>query len=181
MDPNKPNKTNAIIESHFSLCQLNLSDDLLILEIFKKSPTYFLRVDGCEPTLNTVRDAVIGVPKTRTTSYLKEFLLINLGDQPIGVVDIHINHPELGITYVGLLLIAEHLFGKGIGRQSYEIVENYIKSKFDTEFVRLGVSDDNDVSGYWKKMGFMPNGHAYSWKGENKTTNVVEFEKRLVK
>jgi uncharacterized cupin superfamily protein len=169
------------IENHLSLRHVNSSDENLVLDIFKKSPTYFSRVDGCEPTITTVKHAIADGPEKRVESYHKEFLLIEHKDQPIGVVEIHINHPEPGIVYVGLLLLTENIFGKGFGRRSYELVEHYVKMIFGAKTLRLGISDDNDVSPFWKKMGFVPNGKTYSWKGESKTTNVVEFDKRVSK
>lgn len=45
--------------------------------------------------------------------------------------------------------------------------------------MRLGISEGNDVSTFWKKMGFAENGKTYMWKGENKTTAVVEYEKQV--
>jgi uncharacterized cupin superfamily protein len=170
-------RPNLDIQERLALRQVTTKDETTILEVFRKSPTYFLRVDGCEPTLKTVQHAVVDGPPKRIKSYLKEFLLIEYDDKSIGVADIHINHPEPGIVYLGLLLITEDLFGKDIGRRSYELIEHYVKTTFDAKVMRLGVSDDNDVSVFWKKMGFMPNGRSYTWKGERKTANVTEFEK----
>src|ERR1035438_2276250 len=42
-------------------------------------------------------------------------------DKAIGVIDLHKNHPEPGITYLGLLLLTENLFGLGLGRKSYQL------------------------------------------------------------
>ena len=52
-----------------------------------------------------------------------------------------------------------------------------MKRAFGSKIIRLGISDENDVSGFWKAVGFMPNGRTYSWKGEAKTTNVVEYDR----
>lgn len=169
------------IEDHLSFRHVNPSDEDLISDIFRRSPTYFMRVDGCEATLKTVKHAIVDGPEKRIESYLKEFLLIEHKDQPIGVIDIHINHPESGVVYVGLLLLVEDRFGKGFGRRSYDLVQHYVKTIFDAKLMRLGVSDDNDVSIFWENMGFAPNGKTYAWRGENKTTNVVEFDKQVSK
>jgi uncharacterized cupin superfamily protein len=167
------------IIDHLSFRYVGPGDEGVILEIFNKSSIYFLRVDGCTPTLKTVRHAIADGPEKRIDSYRKEFLLIENNDKPIGVVDLHIDHPEPGVVYVGLLLITEDLFRKGLGRRAYDLVEHYVKTIFDAKLMRLGISDDNDVSVYWKKMGFVANGRTYSWKGENKTANVVEFDKEI--
>ncbi|MGZ6441032.1 MAG: GNAT family N-acetyltransferase [Pseudobdellovibrionaceae bacterium] len=169
------------IRDHLCLRHADSMDENLILEIFKKSPGYFLRVDGVEPTLKTVQHAIQDEPEKRTETYRKEFLVVEYQDQPIGVVDIHIHHPEPGMVYIGLLLVTEDLFGKGLGRRIYDLVEHYVKMIFEVKLIRLGVSEDNDVSEFWKKMGFSRNGKTYDWKGEEKTTHVIEFDKQLVK
>lgn len=169
------------IPEHLCFRHADSSDENLVLEIFKKSPNYFMRVDGVEPSLATVKHAIADCPPKRGETYRKEFLIVEYQDQPIGVVDLHINHPEPGVVYIGLLLVTEDLFGKGLGRRIYELVEHYVKRIFEAKLMRLGISDDNDVSEFWKKVGFTANGRTYEWMGESKTTHVNEFDKQVVK
>jgi RimJ/RimL family protein N-acetyltransferase len=154
-------------------------DAELVLKIFETSPTYFRKVDGCVPTLKTAKQAIVEKPKKLSEAYRKEFLVIENGNKPIGTVDLHFNHPEKGITYLGLLLIGEHLFGKGLGRKCFGLAEDYAKRNFGAKTIRLGISDDNDVSAFWKAMGFEANGNTYSWQGENKVTVVTEYDKEI--
>jgi len=35
----------------------------------------------------------------------------------------------------------------------------------------------NNVSIFWEKLGFKPNGKTYSWKGEKKESLIKEFDK----
>ncbi len=168
------------IQEHLAFRYVSEEDQDLLLNIFTRSPQYFQRVDGCIPTLQTVQNALVDGPQKRHSKYLKEFLLIESKDIPIGVIDIHIHHPDENIAYLGLLLLSEDIFGRGLGRRSYKLLEHYVKNIFDVSTVRLGVSEENDVSVFWKKLGFVENGNTYSWKGENKITQVVEFEKQIV-
>lgn len=161
----------------FRLCAESAGEE--VLKIFETSPDYFLKVNGCPPTLKTATHEIVDGPKKTIEAYFKEFLIIEMNGEPIGVVDLHCNHPEQGITYLGLLLISEHLSGKGIGKKCFFLAEDYIRRSFGSKIIRLGVSDDNDVSGFWKSVGFIPNRKTYSWKGEAKTTNVVEYDKIL--
>ncbi len=169
------------ISNHLCLRHGSLEDENLILDIFKKSPNYFLRVDGVEPSLATVSQVLKDRAKNSNESYRKEFLIVEFEDRPLGVVDLHIHHPETGIVYLGLLLVTEELCDKGFGRRIYGLVEDYVSRIHDTKQMRLGISKENDVSEFWKKLGFVPNGKTYDWKGECKTTRVIEFEKQLVK
>lgn len=165
--------------NHLKLRLCSEHDSAEVLKIFETSPTYFQKVDGCIPTMKTAQHSINDGPKKTGDSYFKEFLIIEYNGEAIGTADLHGDHPEKGFTYLGLLLIGEHLFGKGLGRKSYELIEDYVKRAYGSKTIRLGVSDDNDVSGFWKAVGFAPNGRTYSWQGENKITNVVEYDKSL--
>ena len=159
--------------------RVNLSDQQLILSIFQKAPSYFLQVEGCLPTLATVNDAVLCAPAQTAPDYLKEFLIIRDSGTPIGTVELHMHHPDPGIAYIGLLLVREDFHRRGVGRSCYHAVEEYLKLNYGAKYVRLGVSDDNDVSGFWSKLGFRSNGRHYSYAGERKANNVVEYEKKV--
>ena len=47
----------------------------LVLSLFESSPDYFLRVDGCLPSLETVHDAILSQPQKLDPHYKKEFLI----------------------------------------------------------------------------------------------------------
>jgi len=162
------------------LVPVDLSAQDEVLSIFESSPGYFISVEGCMPSKATVQEAILGKPKNPIPQYQKEFLLIkDERGNPIGTLELHINHPESEIAYIGLLLIREELIGHGLGRACYEAAEKYIRDTYGSRIVRLGVSDDNDVSGFWSKLGFRSNGRSYSWEGERKVSNVVEYEKLI--
>jgi GNAT superfamily N-acetyltransferase len=123
---------------------------------------------------------MIDGPKKQSEKYFKEFLIIDLNDEPVGVLDLHANHPKAGVCYLGLLLIKEDCFGKGLGRRCYELAEDYIKRALGCSKLRLGVSDANDVAGFWEKQGFTHNGKTYNWTGEAKISMVRDFEKVII-
>ncbi len=158
---------------------VDLSAQNVVLSIFESSPGYFLSVEGCLPTLNTVSEAILGKPNKTAPSYRKEFLLIKNEGQPIGTIELHMHYPEMEVAYIGLLLIREDRRRKGLGRACYQAVEDYVRHNYGARCIRLGVSDENDVSGFWSKLGFRSNGRSYSWEGERKVSNVVEYEKKL--
>ena len=155
------------------------ADSAEILAIFEKSPTYFARVDGVAPTMTSVTTALTDGPKKTVEGYRKEFMIVRLEGKPVGVIDFHANHPEEGVAYIGLLLFAEDQFGRGLGRRAFDLLIDYAKKTFKTKKFKLGVSDDNDVSEFWKKLGFTPSGHTFQWKGESKTTHVVEYHREI--
>ena len=163
--------------SDMSLRPILPGDEMEVLRVFKSSPSYFLRVDGCEPSLHTVQISMNDKPKKLSLMYRKEFLFLEYNDKAIGVSDLHIHHPEAGFAYLGQMLLSEEYFGRKFGTRFYAMIEHHLKTNFNIKVVRLGVSDDNDVSAFWRKQGFAPNSKTYTWEGENKTTQVIEFEK----
>lgn len=150
-----------------------------VFEIYQQSPSYFKKVDGCLPTQETAQHDLIDSPSKKDPKYFKEFLVIELNQEPIGVLDLHVHHPEEKVCYLGLLLIKENLFSRKIGTRCFQLAEDYIRRALGCTKIRLGVSDENDVSGYWQKMGFQFNGSSYQWKGKEKTATVREFDKLI--
>lgn len=156
------------------------SDNIdVILSIYQRSPTYFHRVSGSSPTLETVQRDMVDQPKKQTASYRKEFLVLYRGPEPFGVADIHYHHPDVGIAYLGLLLIDETRWGQGLGRKAYLEIEGHIRAVSTIQLIRLGISNQNDVSGFWRKVGFKENGRTYPWRDQNRDSLVIEFEKPL--
>jgi RimJ/RimL family protein N-acetyltransferase len=158
---------------------VTLAQSDLVLSIFEGAPNYFLKIDGTVPTLKTVTDAITNTPKQMIPEYVKEFLILRETGRPIGTCELHLHHPEVDIAYIGLLLIREDCFGRGLGKKAFAAVERYIREKHGCKRIRLGVSDENDVSGFWSKLGFQADGKTYTWMGERRASHVVEYEKSL--
>jgi RimJ/RimL family protein N-acetyltransferase len=152
-------------------------------KVLDRAPRYYERVEGVSTVSEEMlrREIEETVPKKKQTpTYEKHFLLIYLDKLPIGVVDLHKDHPSKGYTYLGLLLFDEKYQSKGWGGKAYPLIENYCREELGANTVILGVADDNDVSDFWKKMGFEYNGKTYTWTGTNKEVSVQEMEKELV-
>jgi len=178
MGPHSGRPVNGI-RDHLSFRHAHADDEGLILDIFKSSPNYFAAVEGCEPSWDLVRAELGEKPKTQGSDYRKEFLIAEWNGEPVGVLDLHIHHPERGCAYMGLLLISEKYFGLGLGRRIFELAEDYLKRIFEIQTLKLGISAANDVSGFWEKVGFVPNGKSYQWTGARKVTSVTEYQKDL--
>jgi GNAT superfamily N-acetyltransferase len=166
------------------MCALSLhpataADEATVLSIFLRSAAYFLHVEGAAPNMEIVRAEMSGAPKKKSSAWRKEFLLIREGDAPIGVVDLHVDHPQSGIGYIGLFLLAEDRHGQGIGTSAFQMLEVRCRAAHGLSSLRLGVSDDHDMSGFWTKLGFAPNGHSYEFQGLYRMTRSVEYEKKI--
>ncbi|MGZ3775747.1 MAG: GNAT family N-acetyltransferase [Pseudobdellovibrionaceae bacterium] len=153
----------------------------IIQEIYFNSPTYFRRVEGTEPLAGMALKDINDFPPKRDEYYIKVAGLISNGLKPIGYADLHVNYRSKGMAYLGLLILREDVHGKGIGRRVYKLIEKFLVDRFKVEKIFLGVSDHNQVQAYWSKMGFVPNGFTYTWKGEKIESFVTEMEKVISK
>lgn len=166
-------------KGHISFHLCDESDWQEVLKIYNNSSSYFLKVGGSIASKKIAKHNIVDSPKETNELYFKEFLIVKKDNLAIGVIDLHAHHPEAGCCYLGLLIIEEKYFGKGLGTKIYQLTEDYIKRSFECKTIRIGISNDNDVSGFWLKMGFKPNEKNYEWKSEYKTTMVQEFEKQI--
>ncbi len=161
--------------------RIDVTSAHVVQKIYEKSPTYFLNTDHAVAGPDTARENLedkVPAPR-RSPFYEKFFCLITIDGVPAGIVDLHKDHPQRGVTYVGLFLLDESYQKKGIGRLCFIEVENYINRNFSCSHLRLGVSLDNDVEGFWTKLGFIRNGRTYEWNGATRVNQVFEMEKRL--
>lgn len=122
---------------------------------------------------------ILDIPPKRSENYVKVAALIYEGAHAIGYADLHVHYRTDRTAYVGLFILREDVQGKGHGRKAFHLVEAYLVQTFGIEKMCLGVSDQNQVLGYWEKMGFVPNGFTYQWQGEKMESTVTEMEKTL--
>ncbi len=151
-----------------------------VFELFQKSPDYFLKIEGMAPTREIARREILDVPEKKNSSYYKEFLIIEHEGQNIGCLDLHVNHPEVGMTYLGMLVLDDKFQKRGLGKKCYALLEDYVRRALECSKIRLGITRDQTTQGFWKKMGYFENGHRYIFKGETKISEVLEFEKDLM-
>ncbi len=153
----------------------------VVQKIYERSPGYFLSTEHEVAGPSTARENIedkVPLPR-RSPSYEKIFCLISIDGVPAGIVDLHKDHPQRGVTYVGLFLLDETYQKRGLGRECFHEVENFINRSYSCSHLRLGVSFDNNVEGFWKKLGFLRNGRTYEWNGANRVNQVFEMEKKL--
>jgi RimJ/RimL family protein N-acetyltransferase len=167
------------MRDHLSFRPAAPSDESLVLDIFTRSPGYFLRVEGGPPTPEIVRNEMYGLPQTAQPFHRKEFLILERNGLPAGTVELHLHHPDEDTAYIGLFLLTENLHGQGWGKRFYKSVEDYCLNTHNIKKIKIGISDDNDVSPFWQKLGFAPNGREYSFQGVNKITYSREYERHL--
>ena len=71
-------------------------DEATVQRIFQNAPEYFRRVEGCEVGPGLAKHEMSSRPKEMGPGYGKAFCLIRVDEVPVGVVDLHNNHPSTG-------------------------------------------------------------------------------------
>lgn len=161
--------------------KVGLDKSHVVQKIFESSPEYFRRVDKSEVLPHfAVREMTDAVPKGRQSeNYEKIFCLIYVNDEPIGIVDLHKNHPSKNKCYIGLFVVHGHWQKKGYGKLLNTHIENFIAKELGCSELLLGVSESNDVEGFWESVGFRRNGHSYLWNSEDCEQQVFEMAKMI--
>lgn len=83
------------------------------------------------------------------------------GAELIGLVDFRLNWPIDGVTYLGMILVAEPYQRQGIGRKGWRLLLNWLRRETETKTVRLGVEQFNtDALKFFQALGFELTGEA---------------------
>jgi RimJ/RimL family protein N-acetyltransferase len=98
-------------------------------------------------------------------------LVPRTGGPAVGLLDVHLHHPEPGTAHVGLLLFREAAQGLGYGTETMATVELALaRAGFDT--VRCSVGDENpSARAFWERVGYAEVGRL--------DRGVAVLEKRL--
>lgn len=98
-------------------------------------------------------------------------LVPRTGGPAVGLLDLHLEHPEPGTAHVGLLLFREAAQGLGYGTETVATLEHALaRAGFDT--LRCSVGDENPAArAFWERLGFGEVGRL--------DRGVAVFEKRL--
>jgi uncharacterized cupin superfamily protein/GNAT superfamily N-acetyltransferase len=148
-----------------------------IRSVYDGASKYFLDVEGVLPDIAQVRRDLYESPPETSQKYFKHFLLVRMNDKPVGILDLHVNYPDEKICYLGLFLLHDAYSGNGNGRKIINLAEDYISRALECDGIRLGVSDNNQCSGFWEKCGFTLTGRTYEHKGEKKGSLAREYQK----
>jgi ribosomal protein S18 acetylase RimI-like enzyme len=133
------------------------------------APDYFERTEGGPPA----RDAAARLLEDAEADELRRvFSLAPVrGGAPLGVLDVHLHHPEPGVAHVGLLLFRESCQGLGYGAEIMAALENaLVRAGFAS--VRCAVGDENPgAQAFWGRIGYGEIGRL--------DRGVTLYEKRL--
>ena len=126
--------------------------------VLDDSPAYAHLVTGVPCGASDAQSTFSMLPDGK--SYDDKFVL-GIYDHAVmvGCIDLIRRFPDPSTAHIGLLLIAEHHQGMGLGTLAYERMERLVESWPECMRLRLGVLRDNvRAHRFWAGLGFVPTG-----------------------
>jgi ribosomal protein S18 acetylase RimI-like enzyme len=116
------------------------------------APDYHARTEGGP----AAADAAVRLLEDAEADDLRRvFCLVpHTGGPAVGLLDLHLDHPEPGTAHVGLLLFREAAQGLGYGKETVAALEHALaRAGYDT--LRCSVGDENPgARAFWERLGF---------------------------
>jgi ribosomal protein S18 acetylase RimI-like enzyme len=101
------------------------------------------------------------------------------GDELVGILDLLLRYPDDETLYIGLLQIDRPRQGQGIGAAACQALEREVEARWPwVRRLRLSVVRTNDqVLGFWRRMGFTETGEVRPWRYDKLESEVVLMDK----
>jgi RimJ/RimL family protein N-acetyltransferase len=119
---------------------------------FVGAPDYFARTEGGPAGADAAERLVADA---EADDLRRVYALVPFSGGPaVGVLDLHLHHPEPGTAHVGLLLFRESCQGLGYGRETNAALEHALEHA-GYRTIRLSVGDENpQAKAFWGHVGY---------------------------
>lgn len=147
--------------------------------VLEEAPTYTHRITGYPPDAADAQSTYSALPEGKR--YEDKFVFgIFSGEEMIGCVDLIRGYPTKNTALIGLLLLSEHYQHRGLGREAYFLIEDFIRSWHKCDRVRIGlVRTNEEVMPFLAKLGFEPTGETKPYRHASVVSEAVILEKQL--
>jgi RimJ/RimL family protein N-acetyltransferase len=167
-----------------SLILLNRNDPAhvsALQTVLEATPGYHLNTGGVPAGPDEAKGTLSALPPKH--GYDTKFVYgVELEGKLIGCADVIRGYPEPHQAMLGLLLLSEDAQGKGRGQHALSAVEEKIRAWPEIRTIRIGVVESNEqVLGFWKKMGFKDTGARRPYEQGNVRSQTIVLEKPLTR
>jgi ribosomal protein S18 acetylase RimI-like enzyme len=133
--------------------KLTTADATLVAGLFERSPDYFLLQDGAVATLADALELFTDVPPEKDVCD-QTILGWKGADGLYAVAAILRDYPQVGVWYLGFMIVDAVQRGQGFGRLIYSKIEDFAAASGATE-IRLAVLEANEAGErFWRSLGF---------------------------
>ena len=121
--------------------------------VMESTQSYYLLLQGRGPASDEAARELADLPEGFPIER-KFFYLIRDGSDAVGCLDMLNGYPDPATAFLGLLLIADSLHGRGFGAEALRFAEQTARAWGCTR-IRIGVIEANEKGlGFWKHCGF---------------------------
>jgi ribosomal protein S18 acetylase RimI-like enzyme len=129
-----------------------LEDQRALQACLEGAPEYHLRTGGRPAEPDAARRLL---EDAEADDLRRVFCLVpRTGGPAVGLLDVHLDHPEPGTAHVGLLLFRESCQGLGYGAEVVATLERAL-ARGGFSALRCAVGDENPPArAFWERVGF---------------------------
>lgn len=129
------------------------ADVAAVQALLEAAPDYALRVEGRLPRPGDALEALADLPPG-VQPEAKLFGVYWQADERVGCLDLVRGYPEPTVAYLGLLLFAERVHGRGLGTEALAHAESLARG-WGCTALRLAVIETNlPALRFWRRRGF---------------------------
>lgn len=137
----------------YSLSDISILNIDEVFKIYSSNEEYFILSGGYPATIENIHRDIKDLPPNAKVEQ-KQYKIIKLGKEYIGVIDYITEYPDLDVIYIGLFMIEKSLQGFGHGSIILQELEAETKKK-GFKRIRLGVIHNNEPGlKFWENRGF---------------------------
>lgn len=129
------------------------SDASAYQSLFESDPAYFVMTQGEPPTPEETHNTVTELPPGKTHDDKFVYGLFDTANRLIGVIDLVRGYPEPDIWFLGLIFLAKHTRGQGLGTRVLDALSTHVRNHGGAK-LRLGVVDANPAKALYARVGF---------------------------
>lgn len=166
------------IEDRFIL--KTITEDLLknVLKIYNTNEEYFEISMNGKPSIESIIEDKNDIPPGSNLQN-KNYKLISMNGQDIGIIDYIMNYPDEDTVYIGLFMIHGDFHRQGYG---IAFIEQFTANMREKGYcrLRLGVLKQNKNGfEFWTKMGFKVVKEIFSTIHPERNWEIMVMEKAI--
>ena len=138
---------------HF-ICRLQPEHTEALQKLCERCADYALIVEGLGVSPTAAQDLFQSVPSGRSLSDKFLYGLLNRKGDIVGVLEGIRHYPDETTWWIGLLMLAPEVRGRGLGRKLVQGFSEYVRLEQGTSMM-LGVVEENrSAYRFWQQVGF---------------------------
>jgi ribosomal protein S18 acetylase RimI-like enzyme len=143
-----------IDDSECAVCKLQAEHTAPLQRLFDKCADFVMLVEGEEVSPTAAQDIFQERPAGRSLDDKFLYGLVERNGEVVGLLEGMRHYPDETVWWIGLLMLAPEVRGRGLGRKLVQNFCDYVYSVQGTA-VMLGVVEENRAAyRFWQQVGF---------------------------